>query len=264
MLMDFHTHAFPDALGPVTMKRLGEAAHLVPQTDGTLGGLKAAMEREGVDISVVHSIATKPSQQENVNKFAIEVDKDPSFVAFGTVHPDAPDALEMLERLRAAGIRGIKFHPEYQRFYPDEERMKPIYKKIADLGFVMLFHAGIDHGFPPPYHGMPECFAKAASWFETPVVCAHWGSLAMGEAVLEKLCGLPLWFDTSFGYDVLSKELALNILVKHGVDRILFASDMPWHIPSRELAFLNGLGLSESEMDKICYQNGAKLLGITL
>ncbi len=262
MLLDFHTHAFPDALGPITVKRLGKAAHLEPQTDGTIGGLKEAMEQEGVDISVVHSIATKPSQQTNVNNFAIEVDKDSSFVAFGTVHPDAPDAMEELERLHAAGIRGIKFHPEYQQFYPDDEKMKLIYKKIASLGFVTLFHAGIDHGFPAPYHGMPERFVSASRWFDSPVVLAHWGALAMGEAVLKENCGLPLFLDTSFGYGVLSKELALKILDKHGIDNILFATDMPWQRPAWTLEHLNSLELSQQEMDKICYRNGAKLLGI--
>ena len=46
--------------------------------------------------------------------------------------------------MKEAGIKGIKFHPEYQHFYADEERMKPIYRKISQLGLLTLFHAGQD------------------------------------------------------------------------------------------------------------------------
>ena len=117
MLIDFHTHAFPGRIAPRAMAQLSrDAGGLVPQTDGTLESLKAEMAKDGVDISVVHSIATNPRQQTNVNSFAIEINKDPAIVAFGSIHPDAPDALEELERIHGAGLKGVKFHPEYQQF----------------------------------------------------------------------------------------------------------------------------------------------------
>ena len=120
MLIDFHTHAFPEKIAVRAIQKLAhDAGGLTPQTDGTLGSLKAQMDRDGVDISVVHSIATNPKQQTNVNNFAMEIDRDPAFVAFGSVHPDAPDALSELERIKAAGLKGVKLHPEYQQFYAD-------------------------------------------------------------------------------------------------------------------------------------------------
>ena len=57
--------------------------------------------------------------------------------------------------------------------------------------------------------------------------------------------------------------LAERIIEKHGVDRILFASDSPWHTPQMELRFLNSMGLSNAELDRICYQNAASLLGLS-
>ena len=143
MLIDFHTHAFPDKLAPRAIASLAHASGgLSPQTDGTVSALKAKMARDGVDISVVQSIATNPRQMTKVNDFAIEINVDPAIVAFGSVHPDAPDALEELERLKAAGLKGVKFHPEYQHFYANDEKMKPIYRKISELGLIALFHAG--------------------------------------------------------------------------------------------------------------------------
>ena len=103
MLIDFHTHAFPERIAAKAVAKLAhQAGGLFPQTDGTLASLKEEMGRDGVDISVVHSIATSPKQQTNVNNYAIEMDRDPAIVAFGSVHPDAPDVLDELERISAA------------------------------------------------------------------------------------------------------------------------------------------------------------------
>ena len=263
MLIDFHTHAFPHKIAAAATGKLAYAAGgLIPQTDGSLEGLKQEMRRDGVDISVVHSIATKPSQQTNVNNFAIEADKDPAFAAFGSVHPDAPDALEELERIAAAGLKGVKFHPEYQRFYVNDPRMKPIYRKISQLGLITLFHAGQDYGMLPPYHCMPDHILQALSWLDTPVVAAHWGGVGCGEEVLEKLCGKEIWFDTSFGYGLMGKHIAQAILDRHTPDRLLFASDMPWHRPAWELSLLNSLDMSDDDREKILSGNAEKLLGL--
>lgn len=263
MLIDFHTHAFPVKIAARAVSKLArDAGGLQPQTDGTSASLKEEMKKDGVDLSVVLSIATSPKQQTNVNNFAIELNRDPAFVAFGSVHPDAPDALEELERIRAAGLKGVKLHPEYQQFYADEEKMKPIYRKISQLGLVTVFHAGYDYGFPPPYHCMPEHLAKALKWFDSPVVAAHWGGLDCGVEVLQKLCGENLWFDLSYGCGNLPRPIAQQILDKHTPDRLLFASDMPWHRPAWELQLLHCLDLSNSDREKICFRNAQKLLSL--
>lgn len=261
MLIDFHTHAFPEKIAGRAVGKLAyDAGGLRPQTDGTLESLKREMERDGVDLAVVHSIATNPHQQHKVNDYAMEMNRDGKIVAFGSVHPDAPDALEELERISAAGLKGVKFHPEYQRFYADEERMRPIYRKISQLGLITLFHAGEDYGFAPPYHGMPEQLLGAKKWLDGPVVAAHWGGLGCGAEVLEKLCGQDIWFDLSFGYGSMPKYIAREILDRHTPDRLLFASDMPWHRPTWELRLLDTLELSEGDREKICFRNALKLL----
>jgi len=263
MLIDFHTHAFPEKIAARAVGKLSyEVGGVVPQTDGTLASLKEEMKKDGVDISVVHSIATNPKQQANVNQFAIEINRDPAVVAFGSVHPDAPDALEMLEHLKQAGIKGIKLHPEYQGFNADAEKMKPIYRKISALGFVTLFHAGMDYGFPPPYHGMPDHLLGALRWLDTPVVAAHWGGMGCGEEVLQKLCGLDIWMDISYGYGAMPKPIAQRIVDTHTPDRLLFASDMPWHRPAWELKFLESLDIGGSDREKICFRNAQNLLSL--
>lgn len=261
MLIDFHTHAFPDKIASRAMDKLSyDSGGLNPQTNGTFENLKIQMNRDGVDISVVQSIATNPGQQENVNNFAFEINKDSSIVAFGSVHPDAPDALCELERIKDMGLKGVKFHPEYQSFYADDEKMKPIYRKISQLGLITLFHAGHDYGFGTPYHGMPDNLIGALKWFDSPVVAAHWGGVGCGEEVISKLCGMDIWFDLSFGYGNMPKSFAQQIVDKHTPDRLLFASDMPWHRPAWEMMLLDTLDISESDREKIYFKNALKLL----
>lgn len=263
MLIDFHTHAFPEKIAAAAMHKLAHnSGGLMPQTDGTAASLKAEMERDGVDLSVVQSIATNPAQQTNVNNFAILLNQDEHLIAFGSVHPDAPDALDELERIKAAGLKGVKLHPDYQGFFADDEKMKPIYRKISSLGLITLFHAGYDYGYAPPYHGMPDSLLRALRWFDSPVIAAHWGGVGCYTEVLEKLCGTDLWFDLSFGYGTMPRHFAQKILDKHTPDRLLFGSDMPWHRPCWELRLLDTLDISDSDREKICFGNAKALLGL--
>ena len=263
MLIDFHTHAFPEGIARRAVDKLSHVAGgLAPQTDGTLDSLKKVMDEDGVDISVVLSIATNPKQMHNVNNFAAEMDRDSRIVAFGSVHPDAPDALEELERIAAMGLKGVKFHPEYQGFFVDEERMKPIYRKISELGLITLFHAGEDYGYPPPYHATPERLIRAIRWFDSPVIAAHWGGAGFGREVIERLCGENLYFDLSYGYAAMPRPVAQAIVDRHGTEKLLFGSDAPWHRPEWELRLLNALDLSDEARERICWKNAAELLGL--
>ncbi len=261
MIIDFHTHCFPDRIAEKAMNSLSHTSGLIPYTDGTVQGLKDLMKENGVDVSVVQSIATNAHQQSSVNDFAAFIASD-SIVPFGSVYPDAENVLEELERIHSLGLKGVKFHPEYQDFYVDDEKMKPIYKKISQLGLITLFHAGEDYGYMPPYHATPKRLKNALKWLDAPVVAAHWGSQGMGQETLELLCGLDIYFDTAFGYASTPKPIQQAILEKHGADKILFASDCPWHAPSMDLFQLRSLELSESELESILCGNAKTLLGL--
>ena len=263
MLIDFHTHAFPEKIAKRAMENLSFASGgLIPQHEGTLESLKEEMTRDGVSLSVVLGIATNPAQQMNVNNFAADIDKQEGFVGFGSVHPDAPDALDELERIKELGLKGVKLHPEYQDFFVDEERMKPIYKKISELGLITVFHAGHDYGYNEPFRCMPDAMARALRWFDAPVIAAHWGGAGCAKQVVEHLCGMDIWFDTSFGYGNMPKSFAQEIMDKHTPDIFVFGSDMPWHRPSWETQLIESLDISDSDKEKIYYRNAQKLLNI--
>ncbi len=260
MIIDFHTHAFPDKIAEKTMEKLScFSGGLIPQTNGTAEGLKRIMERDGIDKSVVLAIATNEKQQTAVNDFIKSLEGD-ALIPFGSVYPWADNALEELERIKSMGLKGIKFHPEYQHFFVDDEKMKPLYRKASELGLIITFHAGEDMGYPAPYHATPERLRTAAKWIDSPMICAHWGSANMGEDVLKYLCDIPVYFDTGFGYATMPKCRAQEILDKKGADWILFGSDCPWHSPSWDIRMIETLDISESDKEKIYHLNAEKLL----
>lgn len=262
MIIDFHTHAFPDRIAHSAMEKLSFASGgLIPQTDGTLSGLHAVMQLDSINKSVLLGIATNEKQQQSVNDFVTACESD-KIIPFGSVYPHSEHALDELERIKSLGLKGIKFHPEYQQFFVDDEKMKPLYKKASQLGLIILFHAGEDMGYPAPYHATPERLRTAAKWIDSPMVCAHWGSANMGEDVLKYLCDIPVYFDTAFGYAAMPKDRAQRIIDKKGTDLILFGSDCPWHAPSWDVGMIETLDLSQSDKEKIYHLNAEKLLGI--
>lgn len=70
MIIDFHTHIFPDTLAVKTIPMLAQRSHTQPHTDGTAAGLLGHMEESGVDVSVVLPVVTAPRQFDSINRFA--------------------------------------------------------------------------------------------------------------------------------------------------------------------------------------------------
>ncbi len=263
MLIDFHTHCFPDSVAAKAIPKLSFASGgLKPGTDGTVNGLLESMKKHSVDVSVVLSIATNAHQQKSVNDFAAATNNKQDLFAFGSVYPFADDALEELDRIKALGLLGVKLHPDYQGFDADDPKVFPVYQKISALGLITVFHAGYDYGFPPPYGATPEKMAVALRQFSSPVIAAHWGGIGCCDGVLSHLCGEDIYFDISFGYGAMPKYYAEKILEVHGAKRILFGTDTPWHSPEMELRVLDTLKLSDVELEMIKSENAKKLLGV--
>lgn len=263
MLIDFHTHAFPDKIAAKAIEKLSLASGgLTPHTNGTVFDLKRLMKECGVSKAVVLNIATNAEQQSKVNDFAASINDKENIFAFGSVYPHSADALYELERIKALGLKGVKLHPEYQGFEVDDPKMKPLYKKIGELGLVTVFHAGQDLGFPPPYGATPQKMKKALGWFCSPVVAAHYGGLGYSEDVIKLLCGTDVYIDISFGQGAIPRHYAQKIIDAHPTDKVLFGSDCPWHSPQMELKLLDTLEISHADFEKITHQNAEKLLGI--
>ena len=71
MIIDFHTHTFPDSIAARAVDSLSKEAHIVPYTDGTVSGLLNSMDKGGIDMSVLLPVATASSQVESINDKAL-------------------------------------------------------------------------------------------------------------------------------------------------------------------------------------------------
>lgn len=261
-IIDMHTHVFPDELAEKTMNFLAKEAQTEAFLNGTVSDLKRSMDESGITLSVNQPIATKPSQVRSINNWAKEIE-DSSIMSFGTIHPHYEDFKEEIMRIKKMGIRGIKIHPDYQKFYPDDEAVFPIYECLAENGMIILFHAGIDIGLYPPVHATPERLAKVLDAFPTiKLVAAHLGGYKCWDEVEEFLVGRDLFFDTSYVIDYMDPKRFIRIMREHGFDKILFATDSPWKPQAGEVKKISGLSVPETAKEDIFYRNAVRLLGI--
>ena len=264
MVIDFHTHAFPEKIVARAIDTLAKTSgNVIPFSDGTVDGLLHTMDEGGVDRSVVLNIATNEGQMSKVNDFAISIDGYAErLISFGSVYPGSGAALEELHRLHEAGVRGIKLHPEYQDFFVDDDRMTPVYELLGQLGMITVFHSGLDNGFMGPVHCTPQRVkAMLPAFGGAPVVLAHMGGYILWNEVLEVLAGLDgLYFDTSFCYSRIPMPLCRAIIERHGAEHILFGSDSPWSPPRLERRLVEGLSLPDESVAAVMGGNACRLL----
>ena len=270
MVIDFHTHLFPEKIAAKAIQKLEEgivrtqgSAVLTANTDGTREGLINSMNENGVDMSIVMPIATTPTQHRTINNFAKEVTDNKRIISFGSLHPMQEDWEETLCYIAGEGFKGIKLHPEFQDFYVDEPVIMDIVKKAKELNLYVLFHSGADLGYHPPVHCTPERLCKVIDKCGGEnIIAAHFGGFMMWDDVKKFLAGTPIMMDTSMTSGYLDKDLFLEIASIHGTDKILFGSDSPWQTPKKSLEFLESTGLSDEDLELIKHKNAERILGL--
>ena len=260
MVIDFHTHCFADNIAANAVITLENQAGIRAVSGSTTIDLKSHMRLNGVDQSVVLPVATKPSQVGTINRWAIE-NRDETLAFFGAVHPDDPDFEGTVQFLKSEGFLGVKFHPDYQRFYVDEPRMIPLYEQLRDAGLIVVLHSGIDIGYPSPTYCTPLMIRNVLG--NVPgitLVAAHMGAHALWRDVEELLIGQPVYLDTSYSFYLLQKEGMERMINKHGAENVLFGTDYPWKSAKDELKAIRSLSLCACDIDKILSGNALDLL----
>lgn len=262
-IIDFHVHAFTDELAPAAVEQLSTQCGFQPCFDGTLAGLRASMRESGIDISVVQPVATKPSQVQTINRWAVGIRNVPGLLSFGALHPDL--SLEQITvevaYLKEQGFRGVKLHPEYQAFHPDEDRLEAIYAALQDAGLILLMHAGPDLGFTSPVKATPERILQVHRGFpRLTLVAAHLGGYQRWEESAKYLAGKPLWLDTAYCFQNAPDPGMIELMRAHGPDRILFGSDAPWGNQARHADLIRKLDFSPHEIADMTGKNAYNLL----
>lgn len=267
MVIDFHTHIFPDKIAEKSVKALQEVSCIKAFTDGTLSGLKNSMLENNIDISVVLPVVTRPAQFDTVNSFAAEITGKDGIISFGGIHPDTEDYREKLDQIKGLGLKGIKLHPDYQETFIDDPKNVQIIQYAVKLGLMVIIHAGLDIGLPEPVHCPPERTANMLKQIDEDnarIILAHMGGYDLWDDVEEYLVGRNVILDTSYCLGNMSDEQFVRIVKNHGADRVLFATDSPWGGQKETLDYMKKLNFTEEEFERILYLNAAELLGLEL
>lgn len=265
MVIDFHTHIFPDAIAAKTIDLLQQRSGITPATDGTLNGLLQSMERTGVDLSVILPVVTKPSQFESVNTFAKSVNETYAgkLISFGGIHPDSEDYKKELRTIKEMGLPGIKLHPDYQGVMIDDVRYMNIIEYASELGLIVSTHAGVDSGLPEPIHCPPDKMRKVLDAIKPEkFVVAHYGGWKQWEMVYEYLADANVYFDTAVTFGYIEQDMFLKIWEKHDKNKVLFATDSPWSDAAMAIEKVHELPISTQEREDILANNAKRLLGL--
>ena len=273
MVIDFHTHVFPDKIATETVSLLAKNGNIPAFSDGTFSGLISQMKTAGVDISVNLPVLTKPTQFDGILKFANALNETyrntpegaPKIISFAGMHPDIEDYEEKLSLVKKSGILGIKIHPDYQGTFFDDEKYVRILAEAKRLGLITVTHAGFDGAYPgQPIKCTPDRVLKLLDRIGgyDKLVLAHMGGNQLFSEVYDSLAGENLYFDTAYVLQFFSAYDFKRMLEKHGDDKILFATDSPWRHLAVDSDILRGYSLGEASEKKIFSENARKLLNI--
>ncbi len=269
MIIDFHTHVFPDKIASSTINALASNSGSKPYTDGTVVGMIEALNRSGADIAIALPVLTKATQFESVLNFACLVNEQfknekRKIISFAGMHPDCDNIDEKMQKIKSLGIKGVKIHPDYQSTYIDDQRYVEIIKCAKKYDLIVVTHSGIDNGYiGQPVRCPVDRVIKVINEVDyDKFVLAHFGAHKLWEEVRDNLCGKNVLFDTAFTLHEIDKDLFKDIVNKHGSDKILFATDCPWRDIKDDLEILSSYGLDKGDLDNILYKNALKLLNL--
>lgn len=270
MIIDFHTHIFPDKIAENTIKYMSEKGSIPAYNDGMKSGLLKSANEAGVDLSIILPVVTAPRQFESIHRFAIEINEslyeNARLMSFGGIHPESDNYKEELRFIASHGFKGIKIHPDYQNEFIDDIKYKRIISYACELGLAVITHAGFDVGYPELTHCTPDrTLAMLKDVRPENMILAHMGGLNFWEDVEKYLVGENVYFDTAYVMDEMTEEQFVRIIKNHGTDKILFATDNPWK-PQKEYVelFKNIInetnGFTEVDVKNILSENALKII----
>ena len=260
-IIDGHTHIFPETLADRAVAALHEAYAADPVRRPVAEQLIAEMDASGVTRAMVAPVSTKPSQVRSINDFVTSLG-EPRLIPLGTLHPHYDDVPGEIERLIAAGVRGIKLQPFFQGYDFADPRTREMFDLIGDR-LVVLMHGGqeivdIENVVPTP----PALAQLRRDFPRLRMIVAHMGGYHMWDLVEEHLVGEDVWFDLSYTFNHAPDELIMHICSAHGWERCIWGSDFPWMSQTEALEGLLRLGLDDATLESVLAGNLTRLLGM--
>ena len=168
-----------------------------------------------------------------------------------------------------AGLRGFKFHPNTQAFWPNDRAFYPLYEAIAEAGKIALFHTGqtgIGAGMPGgggvrlKYSNPMAVDDVAADFPELDIILAH-PSFPWQEEALAVATHKPnVYIDLSGWSPKYFPEILVRYVNTLLREKMLFGSDFPLLTPDRWLADFEKLAIRDEVRPLVLKENAARLL----
>jgi hypothetical protein len=278
--IDVHTHAEVSARGAGSLsKELEEAssayfkvdaAHRKPTLD-EIGAYYRSLRMAAVVFTVDAEAATGVAAVPNEEIAEAALRYPDAIIPFASIDPakGLAGARRVRELVERHGVRGFKFHPNVQAFYPNDRAAYPLYAAIEECGAIAVFHTGqtgIGAGAPGGggirlKYSNPMCVDDVAADFPgMPIILAHpsfpWQDEALAVATHKPQVYIDLsgWSPKYFPPQLVHYA---NSLLQ---DKVLFGTDYPLLTPERWLADFAALPLKDEVRPKILKGNAARLL----
>jgi hypothetical protein len=261
MIIDAHTHAWPDKIASKAREILESSYTVKFVGDPTVNTLLRYMDKNGIDISVICSVASRPEQVPSINDWLFSI-KEKKLRFFAALHPGYAGWREELRRIKDITF-GIKLQPSFQDFYVDDEIAFPIYEEIEKMGLVILFHSGAELSPEMVVRATPKRLLRVKDRFPgLKMIAAHFGGFRYWEEVRKHILGKDIYLDTSAFFGYLPDEEAKELISNHSPERILFGTDFPIIDQKQDIDYFGKLGIAEGLKEKIFSGNARRLLGI--
>ncbi len=261
-IINAHCHIYPEKIASKAVKGIRDFYDLNMSLNGKTDDLIRDGGKIGVVHYLVHSVATTPKQVKSINEFiASEVDAHPNlFTGFGTLHPDSDNIKKDFEYLISLGLKGVKLHPDFQRFALNDEKAFKLGKIINAGDVPVLIHCG-DYRYN--YSNPDQLIPFLDKFPEMTIIGAHFAGWSVWQEAAEKLAGTPnLYVDLSSTLYDLPTLTVEKLIRAYGVDKVLWGTDYPMWEADNEFELFNKINLSDSERKAILYDNASRILGI--
>ena len=278
--IDMHVHCEVSASGePALPAHLQDGARRFFGGGGPLPDIDetAAYYRERGLLAVIFTIDVE-STYGHVGVSNVEVAEGAArhpdvLMPFASIDPARGVAgIDEARRLVADhGVRGFKFHPNLQAFFPNDRSAYPLYQAITELGVPALFHSGqsgIGAGLPGGggirlKHSNPLHLDDVAADFpDLQIIVAHPSFPWQDEALAVAVHKPNVWLDLSGWSPKYFPPQLVRFADTMLRDRVLFGSDHPFITPDRWLSDFADVDIRDEVRPKILKDNAARLLGL--
>jgi uncharacterized protein len=276
--IDFHVHLpTPDWLD-VSMAGYVEAAEAYfrspaqRQTLAELAGRYRALDARAVLLAWDAETATGRPRLPNETVATACADYPDVFTGLGSVDPRKGDAaVAEVARIAGLGLRGVKFHPSLQAFFPDDERYWPVFAACERHGLLALFHTGTSgigagqpggQGIRIDYAHPLRLDSVAAAHPGLTVVAAHFGWPWHMDLIAMALHKTNVYIDISGWSPRRIPAEVIRELRGRLRGQFVWGSDYPFITPERCLSELAELGLDDDVVEQVLVGNASRILGL--